>query len=77
MLDILTALETWESMMTPDEVAELFNVSKRTVQRMIASREIPAVLFGGQRRIDPAALHRHLRKKCPALACGREKEQLA
>ena len=77
MFDVLSELESKRGLMTPHEVADLFRVSKRTVQRMIASCEIPSILISGQRRIDPAALHRYLRKKCPGLVRGREKDLMA
>lgn len=38
-------------LLTIAEVAGLWRVSKRTVQRRIAAGEIPTVPFGGHRRI--------------------------
>jgi excisionase family DNA binding protein len=38
-------------LLTLAEVAELWRVSKRTVERRIAAGEIPAVRIGGRRRI--------------------------
>ncbi|HTV16108.1 MAG TPA: helix-turn-helix domain-containing protein [Acidobacteriaceae bacterium] len=72
MFDVLSELESKRGLMTPQEVADLFRISKRTVQRLIERRELPTLLIGGQRRIDPAALYRHLKRKNPMLARGRE-----
>ena len=35
----------------PDEVAEIFDISERTVRRLIASGEIPATKIGSGTRI--------------------------
>lgn len=38
-------------LLTVGELAELWRISKRTIQRRITSGEIPAVKIGGQTRI--------------------------
>jgi excisionase family DNA binding protein len=38
-------------LLTLAELAELWRVSKRTIERRVASGDIPSVMIGGQRRI--------------------------
>lgn len=49
-----------QTVLTTREVAERLQLSERTVYRLIASRELPAVRFGGQYRIPVDALKRRL-----------------
>lgn len=72
MLDLFAELENCNEMLTPAEVAKLMRVSHRTVQRMIATREIPSILVGAQRRIDPASLSRQMKKRYPDMARMRQ-----
>lgn len=46
-----------DGLLTPSQVADLWSVSLRTVQRYIAEGKLKAIrLPGGQYRIDPAEL---------------------
>ena len=45
---------------TAREVAERLKLSRRTVYRLIARKEIPTVRLGGQYRIPAAALEKRL-----------------
>ena len=47
-------------MLSPAEVAELANVSRKTIYREIDRGELPAVHVGRQLRIDPADLNQYL-----------------
>ena len=49
-----------QTVLTTREVAERLQLSEKTVYRLIASRELPAVRFGGQYRIPVDALERRL-----------------
>jgi excisionase family DNA binding protein len=42
--------------MTPQEVATALKVTRRTVYRLIASRQLPAVRVGGQYRLPVSAV---------------------
>ncbi len=48
-------------MLTPAEVAELANVSRKTVYREIDRGALPAAHVGRQLRIEPTALASYLR----------------
>lgn len=50
-----------------DEVAVLFNVSRRLVYRMAADRDIPSFRICGAIRFDPMALARWLRARTDTL----------
>ncbi len=52
-----------QRLLTIPEVAELLQVSTKTVRRMIASGDLPAHRLGRQWRIGPAELERFLRSK--------------
>ena len=71
MFDILKTLESKEELLTVSEVAKLFSVSKRTIDRMVADRTIPSFLIGGMRRFDPGHLHRWMVKRSPKINEGR------
>jgi excisionase family DNA binding protein len=73
VFDILSQLEAKEGLMRMDEVAKLFSVSRRTIERMVADSEIPSLLVAGQRRFDPASLHRYITRKSPMLARDRKR----
>jgi len=47
-------------LLTPHETAELLQVSKRTLQRMINRKDLPAFKVGGQWRIHETALAKWL-----------------
>jgi putative molybdopterin biosynthesis protein len=47
-------------MLRPAEVAELVNVSRKTVYREIGRGELPAIHVGRQLRIDPIDLNQYL-----------------
>ena len=42
-----------QQLLTIDEVAEVFQVSPKTVRRWIKAQELPAAQLGNQWRIDP------------------------
>lgn len=44
-------LDDWDPM-TLDEVAELFGVSKRTVQELVTARDIPSYKIRKSRRVN-------------------------
>ena len=43
-------------LLTTQQAAELLQVSKRTVARLISRKELPALKIGGQRRISVSQL---------------------
>jgi excisionase family DNA binding protein len=47
-------------------VAELWQVSKRTIERRVAAGEIPTVTIGGRRRIRATDAHRIATSGTPA-----------
>ena len=49
-------------MLTPAEVAELANVSRKTVYREVARGELPALHVGRQLRIDPQDFSVYLKR---------------
>jgi excisionase family DNA binding protein len=54
-----------------DDVAEILGLSTRTVRRMIAKRELPAVHLGRSVRVHPDDLADYIdrhRGRCPRLA---------
>ncbi len=56
-INLLTASEhEWPSYLTPDEVAVVFRLSRRTIERRLADGELPCVRIGGKRRIPRARL---------------------
>lgn len=63
--------------MSVEDVAEVLDVSKFSVYRMAAKKQLPSLVIGGQRKFDPAALAMHFRKKSPeSAAAARYYEQL-
>lgn len=68
MFDILGHLERQDNLMTVKQVADTFQVSTRSVERMITKRSVPSLLIGGQRRFDPSSLHGWVMKKSPEIA---------
>jgi excisionase family DNA binding protein len=52
--------EDTHRLLTPAEVAELANVSRKTVYREIDRGALPALHVGRQLRIDPTALNGYL-----------------
>lgn len=49
-------------MLSPAEVAELANVSRKTVYREVARGELPALHVGRQLRIDPQDFSVYLKR---------------
>jgi excisionase family DNA binding protein len=47
-------------LLTVSEAAQQLRVSEKTVRRLIARTELPALRVGGQVRIDPLELHEFL-----------------
>jgi excisionase family DNA binding protein len=72
MFDFLSALEQSTSLLTADQVQAMLKVSKRTMARYIASREIPSVLIGTQRRFDPKVLYWWYTKRYPEVLKARQ-----
>ena len=66
--DLLGELDRCSRLMTVDEIARLFRISKFTVYRMVRLRQIPSFVVGGSRRFDPKSISYWLRKKDPTLA---------
>ena len=66
--NIVTALYSLTSLLSVDEVAEMFGKSSDTVYRMAQKRQIPSFMFGGSRCFDPSELALWLIKKEPQLA---------
>jgi excisionase family DNA binding protein len=50
-------------LMTADEVADVLRISVRTVRRMIASGQLPAIAIGRSIRIDPRAVSALIERK--------------
>ena len=69
--DLIGALESKTELMTVDEVSGVFSISLSTVNRMIATRKIPSLLIGGNRKFDPTQLIRWVIKKNPKIMEGR------
>ena len=65
MFDVIQELNQATSMLSVKQVAKIFQVSDKTIRRMIARREIPSILFSGQRRFDPKVLAWWYEKLCP------------
>jgi excisionase family DNA binding protein len=66
--DLLGKLESQTGLLTVEEVAAIFRLSKFTVYRMVKRKQIPCLLIGGSRRFDPKTLGYWARKKDPMLA---------
>lgn len=49
-----------ERFLSADEVADMLNVSRRTVERLTAERELPAVRIGRSVRYKPSAVERFI-----------------
>jgi excisionase family DNA binding protein len=52
-----------EKLLTREEAAERLRIHLRTVQRLIVSKELPAVRIGRHVRIDPADLAAFIERK--------------
>jgi excisionase family DNA binding protein len=68
--DLLGELESQTGLLTVEEVAAIFRISKFTVYRMVKRKQIPCLLIGGSRRFDPKTLGYWARKKDPMLAAA-------
>ena len=73
MFDIITVLEEQTSLLSIPEVARIFRVSPRTVERHVKERKIPSLLLFGSRKFDPAQLARWVIKRNPKLLEGRQR----
>ena len=67
---LIAAIESYNRLMTIDDVAEVLTLSKSTVYRMAQKKQIPSLVIGGCRKFDPAALAMHYRKKSPESAAA-------
>src|SRR5437899_452654 len=74
--DLLGELERYSGLMSVEEVASLFRVSKFTVYRMVQRRQIPSLIIGGSRRFDPKSLSFWLRKKDSTLAAAMHESRM-
>ena len=67
---LIAAIESYNRLMTIDDVAEVLTLSKSTVYRMAQRKQLPSLVIGGCRRFDPAALAMHYRRKSPESAAA-------
>lgn len=67
VFDLLSRLEDATTMLTIGQVAEIFQVSDKTIRRMINKREIPSILVGSHRRFDPGTLRWWAIKRSPEM----------
>jgi excisionase family DNA binding protein len=65
---LVARIESYQGLMTIDDVAEVLGVSDTTVYRMAQRKQIPSLIIGGRRKFDPAALGMHYRRKSPESA---------
>jgi excisionase family DNA binding protein len=65
MFDFISALEQTNGLLSVGDLAKMSKVSEKTIRRMVASGELPSVLWGGQRRFDPAVIQRWYIKRSP------------
>jgi excisionase family DNA binding protein len=63
--NIIAKLENIDGLLTVDEVAGMFGLSKFTIYRMAQKRQIPCLMLGGTRKFDPSTLIVWLCKKEP------------
>jgi excisionase family DNA binding protein len=47
----MSAIDTQRRFLTLDQVAERFQISRRTVERLVAAASMPSVRVGGSRRV--------------------------
>lgn len=74
---LVAHLETFQRLLTIDDVAQVLQLSKTTVYRMAQRKQLPSLLIGGSRKFDPAALAMHFRKKSPESAAAARQVQAA
>jgi hypothetical protein len=53
MFDLFAALKQQDKLMTKKQIANLLDVSGRSIERMV-TLGLPSMLIGGQRRFDPS-----------------------
>jgi len=63
----MESTDTSVKLLTPSEAASLLKVSKRTLQRMIQAKQIPAFKVGGQWRISESRLEEWVHEEIAAL----------
>jgi excisionase family DNA binding protein len=73
--NILNALQAIRGLLSADEVADLFSMSKFTVYKMAQKKQIPSMMIGGSRKFDPSTLVLWLTKKEPQLAVAARRIQ--
>jgi excisionase family DNA binding protein len=61
--DEVTQLFDRKKLITPNELAEMLNVSIRTIRHMIKEGHIPAFKVGKQWRAEPSVVLKHLKEK--------------
>jgi excisionase family DNA binding protein len=47
-----------QKLLNKKETAEILRVSERTVNRLVAARQLKAIRFGNNFRVDPAEIER-------------------
>lgn len=52
-----------EGYLSPDHAAQYLDVSRRTIDRMVASGELPSLKIGASRRIPKRALREYLDRR--------------
>lgn len=67
---LIATIESYNRLMTIDDVVEVLGLSRSTVYRIAQKKQIPSLIIGGCRRFDPAALGLHYRKKSPESAAA-------
>lgn len=71
--NILNALSSYNRLLTVEDIAYLFGLSKFTIYRMAQKHQIPCLMIGGTRKFDPSTLAAWLTKKEPQLATAARK----
>ena len=67
---MLEAIDTHRKALTAKQLAEILNVSTKTLYKMAHRNDIPCVIMGGSVRFDPKSISFWLRKKDPVLAAA-------
>lgn len=67
---VLEAVETSKGLLSAKRLAEILDLSPKTVYAMAARKEIPSLRLAGALKFDPRALSFWLRKKDPTLAAA-------
>ncbi|MGB6689956.1 MAG: helix-turn-helix domain-containing protein [Terracidiphilus sp.] len=52
-MDLIEQVRNWGRALTVAELAELMQISERSIQRYIAKKKLPAIRIGGLLRLNP------------------------